>query len=101
VTQWKRPMQSVSHLRRPAAALKVVAALSLAASLLVAAIGGPLAAAVQLPTRLSQLLATYNATAVVRGVVVFDAVPTAVDASGLASLGLSVQRMHHLPLALV
>jgi serine protease AprX len=101
VTQWKRPMQSVSHLRCPAAALKVVAALSLAASLLVAAIGGPLAAAVQLPTGLSQLLATYNATAVVRGVVVFDAVPTAVDASGLASLGLSVQRMHHLPLALV
>ncbi|HET8786693.1 MAG TPA: S8 family serine peptidase [Candidatus Limnocylindrales bacterium] len=58
-------------------------------------------AAVAVPTGLSQVLAAYAPASLARGVATFDAVPTAAQAAGLASLGLSVQRMHRLPLALV
>ena len=54
-----------------------------------------------LPVGLSQLLAAYKPAALVVGIATFDAVPTAGQASALTSLGLSVQRMRKLPLALV
>jgi serine protease AprX len=54
-----------------------------------------------LPTGLSQLVTTYNAAAVVRGIAEFAAVPTSTEVSALRGLGLVVQPMKHLPLALV
>jgi serine protease AprX len=53
------------------------------------------------PTGLSQLLAAYKPAAVKLGIATFDAVPTSGAANALSALGLSVQRMHQLPLALV
>ena len=53
------------------------------------------------PTGLSQLLAAYGAGTAVRGIATFDAVPTAAQAGALSALGLSVQRMGNLPLAIV
>jgi serine protease AprX len=54
-----------------------------------------------LPAGLSRLLAAYDATAVTRGIASFDAVPTALQVTALRSLGLEVQPMQHVPLALV
>ena len=54
------------------------------------------------PTGLSALLAsTASATAKVRGIATFDAVPTATQVAALESKGLVVQAMRHVPLALV
>ena len=50
---------------------------------------------------LQQLLATSELASVVRGIATFDDVPTQRDVSGLRALGLVVQPMKHLPLALV
>src|SRR4051812_37640476 len=61
----------------------------------------PTAAVPAVPTRLTRLLAEAPATGAVRGIAPFDAVPPAADAAALAHLGLAVQPMHHLPLALV
>jgi serine protease AprX len=54
-----------------------------------------------LPTGLSALLASARAGTSVRGIATFDAVPTAAQQAALEGLGLAVQRMHHVPLALV
>ena len=53
------------------------------------------------PTGLSQLLAAYDATAVVRGIAVLSSVPTAGQVSALQALGLAVQSMRQVELALV
>ncbi len=50
---------------------------------------------------LSRLLAAYGPTASVRGIATFDAIPTAAQADALAALGLHVQRMENVPLAIV
>jgi serine protease AprX len=50
---------------------------------------------------LDRLNASYAPTTVVRGIATFDSVPTAANASSLRALGLTVQSMKHLPLALV
>jgi len=95
-------MYPVSHLSRRADLWRVTAAVALA--LLVALVSVRPARAVDLgsvPTGLSQLLAAYGPGALTRGIATFDAAPTAVQATGLAGLGLSVQRMRNLPLALV
>jgi len=53
------------------------------------------------PTGLSQLLASTSTSATIRGIAEFDAVPTAAQVASLESLGLVVQPMRHVPLALV
>jgi serine protease AprX len=54
------------------------------------------------PTGLSRLLAVYDDPGTIaRGIATFDAVPSASDSSALEALGLTVQPMEHLPLALV
>jgi serine protease AprX len=75
----------------------------LALAFLSASVGLTPARAVELslPTGLSQLLAAYEPAALLRGVATFDAIPTAGRAGNLAALGLGVQRLHNLPLALV
>jgi serine protease AprX len=55
----------------------------------------------ELPIGLSRLLAAYDATSLTRGIATFDAVPTGVQVTALRSLGLEVQPMAHVPLALV
>ena len=82
----------------------VVAVVSLALAFAAFAASASLAGAVGLPdapSGLSRLLAAYDATASVRGIATFDAIPTAAQANTLKALGLSVQRMEHVPLALV
>jgi serine protease AprX len=55
-----------------------------------------------LPTGISSLLAsTVSATTSLRGIATFDAVPTASQVTALETLGLVVQPMRHVPLALV
>ena len=60
-------------------------------------------AATALPSQigLSQLVAANSATAKVRGVAEFSSIPSASQVSALNALGLLVQPMKHLPLALV
>src|SRR5918994_5448541 len=53
------------------------------------------------PSGLSRLLAAYELTASVRGIATFDTIPTAAQADTLAALGLHVQRMENVPLAVV
>ena len=54
------------------------------------------------PTGLSRLLISQtDATTVVRGIATFGAVPSATQVSLLEGLGLTVQPMHNVPLALV
>jgi serine protease AprX len=55
-----------------------------------------------LPPGITSLLASpASGTASLRGIATFGAVPTAADVSALESLGLVVQPMRHVPLALV
>ena len=54
-----------------------------------------------LPIGLSRLLAAHSPTTVTRGIATFDAVPTGLQVTALSSLGLEVQPMKHVPLALV
>jgi len=96
-------MHSVSHPMRHAAAARVAGALALAMAMAVAALGGPLAAgaALDIPTGLGQLLAQYGPATPVRGIAEFGAVPTSSQVAALNALGLVVQPMGHVPLALV
>jgi serine protease AprX len=57
--------------------------------------------ATKLPVGISRLAASADPTALVRGIATFSAVPTVSQAYALQSLGLTVQRMHHVPLALL
>jgi serine protease AprX len=50
---------------------------------------------------LDRLDAAHAPTTIVRGIATFDATPTAVDVASLRALGLTVQPMKHLPLALL
>ncbi len=80
---------------------KIVVALALA--LYAFSMAGRAARAVDLgsPTGLGQLLTTYAPTAAVRGIAEFSAVPTSGQVAALNALGLGVQPMKHVPLALV
>jgi serine protease AprX len=78
-----------------------IGALALALATAAAGLTPARAAALELPSGLSQLLAAYGPGTLTRGIATFDAVPTAGQASTLSALGLSVQRLHRLPLALV
>ena len=82
--------------------------LGIAVAILAAVLATPLASRparaldLGLPTGLSQLLAsTVSATTSIRGIAEFAAVPTAGQVAGLEALGLTVQAMRHVPLALV
>src|SRR6266545_1781418 len=82
--------------------------LGIAVAVLAAVLATPLATRptraidLGLPTGLSQLLAsTVSATASIRGIAEFAAVPSAGEVAGLEALGLIVQPMRHVPLALV
>jgi serine protease AprX len=71
-----------------------------------AAIGTTVAPAVAVtvpstPSGLTRLLAAYDLSASVRGIATFDAVPSTAQQAALQGLGLTVQRMHNVPLALV
>jgi serine protease AprX len=95
-------MQSVSLAMRPVVLMRALAAAALALLILAVAVGGPRTAAlVATPTGLSQLLTTYAPSAAVRGIAEFGAVPTAGQVAALGGLGLVVQPMRHVPLALV
>src|SRR5688572_4053655 len=92
------------HARYPRpAALHSTVAVVLVATLLAAA---PVAAQLLPPAGeprlgLSSLLAAYDGAALVRGIATFDTVPSALDVAALQSLGLAVQPMRRVPLALV
>jgi len=98
------PVSHLSHLPRRADVARTALAAALALALAVAAASSGLAparAALNLPTGLSQLVAAYKPGKVTTAIATFDANPTAVQATALRALGLSVQRLDHLPLALV
>jgi serine protease AprX len=59
-----------------------------------AAVGDP-------PAGLSRILAAYDAGALTRGIATFDALPSATQVAALQGLGLAVQPMYHVPLAVV
>src|SRR5687767_10966456 len=86
---------------RHGALARVGAALALALAMAFANLGFARAIPLDVPTGLGQLLAAYQPTELARGIATFGAVPTAGQASGLAALGLSVQRLQNLPLGLV
>jgi serine protease AprX len=79
-------------------ALAVTLALALASTPLTS--GRARAVSTDLPG-LSALLATGDLTAVRRGIATLSGVPTSLQVAGLKSLGLDVQPLQHLPLALV
>lgn len=53
------------------------------------------------PPGLTRLLAAYDGVALTRGIATFDAIPTATQVAALQGLGLAVQPMHQVPLAVV
>jgi serine protease AprX len=80
---------------------RAVAAAGLAISLVMSGAISTSAVSLATPTGLGQLLATYAPTASVRGIAEFATVPTSSQVAGLQALGLVVQPMRHVPLALV
>ena len=80
---------------------KIVVALALA--LYAFSMAGRAARAVDLnlSTGLGQLVMTYAPSASVRGIAELSSVPTSAQVSALNALGLAVQPMRHVPLALV
>jgi serine protease AprX len=93
-------MSQAQHQRRIALG-GAIGAMVLALAAATSGLAPARAVELPLPIGLSQLLAAYKPAALAVGIATFDAVPTAGQASALKSLGLSVQRMHKLPLALV
>ena len=77
------------------------AALALALATAFANLGPARALSLDTPIGLGQLLAAYSLPTSALGVAEFGAVPTAAQVASLRSLGLVVQPMRHLPLALV
>jgi serine protease AprX len=95
-------MQSSSQRPVHVAFGKTLAALAISLATAVAAVGPARALSLpSLPTGLSQIVTAYGATAVVRGIAEFGAVPTSSQVAALRGLGLVVQPMRHVPLALV
>jgi serine protease AprX len=82
--------------------LTAVGALILAAAMAALPISArPASGLLETPIGLGNLLAAHGGTAVVRGIATFDTVPTATQVASLEALGLAVQPMRHVPLALV
>lgn len=79
-----------------------VGALVLAAAMAALPISArPASGLADTPIGLANLLAAYDASATVRGIATFDAVPSAGQVSALKGLGLFVQPMRNVSLALV
>jgi len=90
---------------RHASRSRLLASIVVAGVLSLAPLGVPSrsTAAVELAATpgLSQLLAVHLPTDLTRGIATFDSVPTSTQVTALRQLGLAVQPMEHLPLALV
>jgi serine protease AprX len=94
-----RPDNRRANARRQ---LSIVAALALAlAGTSAASIPARAVEALAAPSGLSQLLTTYDLGTVTRGIAEFSAVPSNGQVAALETLGLVVQPMRHVPLALV
>jgi serine protease AprX len=93
-------MSQATHQRRIALG-GVLGALVLGVATATAGLSATRAVELPLPLGLSQLLAAYRPAATVRAIATFDAIPSGAQATALKSLGLSVQRLQRLPLALV
>ncbi|HUP83554.1 MAG TPA: S8 family serine peptidase [Candidatus Limnocylindria bacterium] len=79
-----------------------VGAIAIAAALLISAlIPTATTVAASLPTGLSQIVAVSSASTVTRGIAEFSAIPTTSQITALKNLGLTVQPMHKVRLALV
>lgn len=88
--------------RLPRLSSRRIGAIALAVALLIAAIiPSVTVTAATAPIGLSQILAVNSPTTVTRGIATFAAVPTASQVNALKSLGLTVQPMHTVRLALV
>jgi serine protease AprX len=94
-------MHPESQQRRRAALNRALAAGTLAISLALSGAVTTSAVSPSVPTGLGQLLTAYAPTASVRGIAEFGAVPTSGQVRALEALGLVVQPMRHVPLALV
>src|SRR6185503_13460190 len=95
-------MQTASHQAvRHGALARGGAALALALATVFANLGAVRAIPLEVPTGLSQLLAAYSVATPALGIAEFTATPTGGQVASLRSLGLVVQPMRHLPLALV
>ena len=91
-----------ANLARQAAALLLALALALAASPLSGRPVHALTVPGALPIGISSLLASpASGVGSIRGIATFSAVPSASQVAGLEALGLVVQPMRHVPLALV
>jgi serine protease AprX len=93
-------MQSQPAVRH-GALVRAGAALALALATAFAGLGPARAVQLPVPTGLSQLLAQYSLGTRALGIAEFAGVPTGGQVASLRSLGLVVQPMHRLPLALV
>ena len=94
-------MHPESRKRRRATLARAVAAACMALSLALSGAITTSAVSLDVPTGLGQLLTTYAPSASVRGIAEFGAVPTSGQVAALRGLGLVVQPMRHVPLALV
>ena len=94
-------MHPESPMRRRATLVRAAAAAFMALSLALSGAISTSAVSLDVPTGLGQLLTTYAPSASVRGVAEFGAVPTSGQVAALRGLGLVVQPMRHVPLALV
>jgi len=94
-------MHPESQKRRRVTLSRGLAAGTLAISLALSGAVTTSAVTLTVPTGLGQLLTAFAPTASVRGVAEFGAVPTSGQVSALEALGLVVQPMRHVPLALV
>ena len=90
----------VRHTAR-ATLLSLIAAVAIGFAAILAAARPAGAVGEVVPVGLSRLLAAYDASAITRGIATFDAVPNALQVGALRALGLEVQPMQHVPLALV
>lgn len=90
----------VRHTAR-ATLLSLIAAVAIGFAAILAAPRPAGAVGEVVPVGLSRLLAAYDASAITRGIATFDAVPNALQVGALRALGLEVQPMQHVPLALV
>lgn len=88
--------------RLPRLGSRRAGAIALAVALLISAIIPAAAtAATAIPTGLTQILAVNAPTTVARGIAEFSAIPSTSQIASLKSLGLTVQPMHKVRLALV
>lgn len=83
-------------MRRVYALISPLAGLALMASLAMATTGG-----LESPPGLARLQAAYDGAVLTRGIATFDAAPSALQVAALQGLGLAVQPLRHVSLAVV